>query len=108
MPLILSSTVGAVQATINWIVTGTIYTPESYYIMYGLSNDTLDQISDAIGGTANLTAMNVPYSVTITSLRPFTQYYYRIDARNSFTTTESAIQNFQTTEAGICKTALPN
>ena len=105
VPIVLSSTAGAAQATINWLVTATAYTPESYFIVYGLSNDTLDLRSDAIGGTANLTATNVAYSVTITGLRPFTRYYYRIDAHNSFTTTESAIQTLQTTEAGICKIA---
>ena len=101
MPIILSSSVGAVQVTINWIVTATAYTPEMYFIVYGLNNDTLDLRSDAVGGAANITDTNVAYSVTITGLRPFTQYYYRIDARNSFTTTESAIETFQTTEAGI-------
>ena len=99
--IILSSTVGAVQATINWIVTVTAYTPESYFIVYGLSNDTLDQRSDAVEGATNLTSTNMAYSITITGLRPFTQYYYRIDASNSFTTTETAIETFQTTEGGI-------
>lgn len=94
---------GAVQVTINWIVTATAYTPESYFIVYGLSNDTLDLRSDAVGGTTNLTATNMAYSVTVTDLRPFTQYYYRIDASNSFITTESDVQTFQTTEGGICK-----
>ena len=101
MPIILSSTVGAMQATINWIVTATAYTPESYFIVYGLRNDTLDLRSDPVEGATNLTTTNVAYSVTITGLHPFTQYYYRIDASNSFTTTESATETFQTTEGGI-------
>ena len=102
-PTILGSTVSTTQVTINWIVTVIAYTPESYFIVYGLSNDTLNLRSDAVEGVTNLTATNLAYSATITGLRPFTRYYYRIDVRNSFTTTESTIQNFQTTEAGNCK-----
>ena len=101
MPIILSSTVDAVQATINWIVTATAYTPERYFIVYGLRNDTLDLRSNPVEGATNLTTTNMAYSVTITGLRPFTQYYYRINARNSFTTTESATEMFQTTEGGM-------
>ena len=92
---------GAVQATINWIVTAIVYTPETYFIVYGLSNDTLDLRSGPIGEATNITDTNVAYSVAITGLRPFTQYYYRVDACNSFTTTESTVETFQTTEAGI-------
>lgn len=101
-PTILSSTVSTTQATISWIVVTIAYTPETYYIVYGTSNDTLDQRSNAIEGGANLTETNLAYSATITSLRPFTQFYYRIEVRNSFATIESAIQTFQTTEAGNC------
>ena len=94
---------GTTQATINWIVTTIAYTPENYFIVYGLSNNTLNLRSTAVEGVTNLTATNLAYSATITGLRPFTQYYYRIDALNTFTTTEGTIQAFRTTEAGNCK-----
>ena len=105
-PAILSSTVGTAQATISWIVTMVAYTPESYFIVYGLSNDTLNLRSTAIEGTANLTFTNLAYSATITDLRPFTQYFYLIEARNSFAATQSDIQSFQTNEAGNNHTLL--
>ena len=99
-PVILSGTARTTQATITWIATVIAYTPESYYIVYGLSNDSLNLRSMAVEGTANLTATNWAYSATITGLHPFTHYYYLIEARNSFTITQSDVQMIQTTEAG--------
>ena len=96
----MGSTAGSTEATINWLVTAIAYTPESYFIVYGLSNDTLNLRSSAVEGVMNLTASNVVYSTTVTVLHPFTHYYYKIEARNSFTTTESAIQTFETRETG--------
>ena len=100
MPTILGTTVGTTEATINWIAIAIAYTPETYFVVYGLSNDTLNQRSSAVEGARNITATNLAHSTTVTGLSPFTQYYYKIEARNSFTTTDSDIQIFQTREAG--------
>lgn len=99
-PTVLGSTAGSTVVTINWVVTAITYTPESYFIVYGLSNDTLNLRSSAVEGVMNLTATDVVHSMTVTDLLPFTQYYYKIEAHNSFSVTESAIQTFQTREAG--------
>ena len=99
-PTVLGSTAGSTVVTINWVVTAITYTPESYFIVYGLSNDTLNLRSSAVEGVMNLTVTDVVHSATIANLHPFTLYYYKIEARNSFTVTESAIQTFQTREAG--------
>ena len=99
-PTILSTTVGSTQVTISWIVTAIAYTPESYFIVYGVSNDSLSLRSSAVDGSVNLTAVNLAYSATIMGLSPFTRYYYKIEARNSFTTSESDVSNFQTNQVG--------
>jgi hypothetical protein len=52
-------------------------------------------------GSNDGTTINQAYSLTITDLEPFTQYYYAVAAHNSFTTTESSIQTFRTAEAGM-------
>ena len=100
-PTLLSSIAGQTQATISWIVTSVAYTLETYSVKYGIRIDNLDMISNGTDGSSNSTAINQAYSLTITGLEPFTQYYYAVAAYNSFTTTESAIQAFRTTEAGM-------
>ena len=96
----MSSIAGQIQATISWVVTSIAYTLESYSVIYGVSRDDLDMSSNSTDGGNNYTAINQTYSLTITGLEPFTQYYYSVIAHNSFTTTESSILTFRTTEAG--------
>ena len=88
------------QALVSWIVTSISYTSETYFIEYGRSNDTLNMRTDVVAGRGNLTSTNLAYSANITGLRPFTLYYYRVVARNSFTRSETSIQTLQTSEAG--------
>ena len=99
-PTILSSTIGTRQATITWIVTSITYTPESYAILYGVANDSLSLRSSIVEGSVNLTAMNQAYSITIMDLSPYTRYYYKIEASNSFAASESVTDTFQTNQAG--------
>ena len=99
-PTILSSTIGTRQATITWIVTSITYTPESYAILYGVANDSLSLRSSAVEGAVNLTAVNQAYSITIMDLNPYTRYYYKIEASNSFASAESDTNTFQTNQAG--------
>lgn len=89
------------QALISWLVRAIAYTPESYHIAFGLSNDALTLRSEVFSGSTNLTSTNLVYSANITNLHPFTQYYYRVIAANSFTTSQTAVEVFQTAEAGI-------
>ena len=77
------------------------YTRENYHIEYGVSSDALTMRNEALNGSTNLTSTNLLYSANLTNLRPFTQYYYRLVASNSFTTSQTAVQMFQTSEAGI-------
>ena len=86
------------EAVINWMVESIAYTLENYYVEFGLSSDTLDLRSEVVNGSSNFTSML--YSATLTGLSPFTEYYYRIVATNSFTTTRTEVQMFQTSETG--------
>ena len=89
------------QATISWVVTSVSYTLEMYSVIYGVNTDALDMRSNFTYGSGNRTDINQAYSVTISGLEPFTRYYYAVVAHNSFTTTESSILTFKTTEAGM-------
>ena len=83
------------------MVTSVAYTIETYSVKYGVSSDDLDMRSNSTDGSSNYTAINQAYSLIVTGLEPFTQYYYAVVAHNSFTTTESSILIFRTTEAGM-------
>lgn len=95
----------AMEAMLNWTVGSIAYTPENYHIEFGVSSDVLNMRSDVINGSSNLTSTNLLYSTTLTGLSPFTQYYYRIVATNSFITTRTVVEMFRTSETGIanCK-----
>lgn len=101
VPTILRSSPSSTRVLVRWIVPFVAYTPETYYIEYGRSNGTLTMRSDVINGSSDLTGTNLAYSTNITGLRPFTQYYYRLTASNSFTVSQTAVHSVQTSEAGI-------
>jgi hypothetical protein len=65
-------------------------------IKYGLSGTTMT--SQATGLTASGSVHNVG-QITLTSLMPFTTYYYQIEATNSIGTFTGAVQNFSTSSA---------
>ena len=90
----------ATSANISWLVRLISYTPENYSILYGYSNESLTFRSDAVEGTHNITASLLLYSATVGTLRPFTQYYYAVEARNRFAVSLSDIHTFYTAEAG--------
>ena len=101
VPTLLNSIAGQTQATISWIVTSIAYTLETYSVEYGIRVDDLGMTKNLLGGSNDSAAINQAYSLTITDLEPFTQYYYAVTAHNSFTSTESSIQTFRTAEAGM-------
>lgn len=101
IPTLLSSIVGQTQATISWVVTSVAYTLETYSVIYGVNIDALDMRTNFTHGSSSYTVINQAFSVTISDLEPFRQYYYAVVAHNSFTTTQSSILIFKTTEAGM-------
>lgn len=88
------------QVVVSWIVTAIVYTHENYFIEYGQNNDTLNMRSEIVTGSADLTSTNLVFLANVTGLRPFTSYYYRVVASNSFTRSETTVKTFQTSEAG--------
>ena len=95
----MSSEPGTTQTTISWIVSEIMYTPENYTIMYGSNSESVNERSQVIEGTTDITTA-MAYLATIANLEPFTLYYYKVVAQNSFDSTESITQTFQTLEAG--------
>ena len=101
VPVVERSVPDSTQAQIRWLVTSIEYTAETYQVESGVSSDALTMRSEVVNGSTNLTNTNLLYSASITGLRPFTQYHYRIVASNSYATSQTAVQMFRTTEAGI-------
>jgi len=100
-PSIQRSIPYSTEALVSWRVGKIAYTQENYHVEFGVSNDALTMRSEAVNGSSNLTSINQLYSVTLTGLDPFTQYYYTVVATNSFITAQTTVQAFQTTEAGV-------
>ena len=91
-------------ATITWIISEVTYTPESYTIIYGTTDDTLNNISDIImtrdiDNLQFITATNEIYSVTINELMINQMYYFRICAVNTINESKTDINTFITSEA---------
>ena len=52
-------------------------------------------------GNTDLSTINEMFTVNITGLLPFTEYYYIISANNSIGTTNTTVMTFTTDETGI-------
>ena len=52
-------------------------------------------------GNTDLFTFNEVFTVNISTLMPFTRYYYIISATNSIGTTNTSVMNFTTDETGI-------
>lgn len=89
------------EAVINWMVESIAYTLENYHVEFGLRSNALNMRNEAVNGSSDVTSTNLLYSTTLSGLNPFTQYYYRVVATNTFTMTQSEVQMFQTSETGI-------
>ena len=88
------------SVSISWIVTIIVYDAETYTVHYGTDNMTLvDNI--VIMGNTDLSAINEVFTVNITTLTPFTKYYYIVSASNSGRTTNTSVMTFMTNETGM-------
>ena len=92
-------------ATITWIISEVTYTPENYTVIYGTTDDTLNNTSDIImtrdiNNLQFITATNEIYSVTINGLMINQMYYFRICAVNTINESKTDINTFITSEAG--------
>ena len=71
------------SAIIQWTVSSIAYTPETYVVEYGTSQDSLDMTSDPTHSGEDITVVNQMYLVQLSNLEPVTQYYYQVVATNT-------------------------
>ena len=88
------------RATIQWTVSSIAYTPETYVVEYGTSQDSLGLTSGSQHSGPDITVTDVTYSVQLSNLEPATTYHYRVVATNTAGTNTSFIKTFMT--ALIC------
>ena len=85
------------NALIQWTVSSIAYTPETYVVEYGTSQDSLDMTSDPTHSGEDITIANVTYSVTLSDLRENTTYYVHIVATNTASrSTTTSMKRFTT------------
>ena len=91
--------------SLEWVIPYIVYTPEDYRVLYGTSQQSLDQTSDSIASASDLTATNLSYSLIIVGLQPGMQYYFQIESRNSIGSVMSEVISGVALEAGMFKSA---
>ena len=90
------------SALIQWTVSSIAYTPETYVVEYGTSQDSLDMTSDPTHSGEDITIANVTFSVTLPALRENTTYYIHIVATNTAgRSNTSSVQRFMTSLAEL-------
>ena len=82
------------------------FTPETYYVKYGISSSSLDLETTSIESGTDLTITNQIYSVDISGLTFNTTYYYQVVASNSFGSSYSTVKSFVT--VSLSKSASEN
>ena len=92
------------SAVIQWTVSSIAYTPETYVVEYGTSQDSLDMTSDPTHSGGDITIANVTYSVTLSDLKENTTYYVLVVATNTADRSNtSSVENFTTSSADLSK-----
>ena len=98
MPVVRDPITALYSVNISWIVQSIVHDTETYTVWYSTDMMTFTD-NVMIMGNTNLTAINEIFTVNISSLIPFTTYYYIILAANSVGSTSTFIMTF-TTETG--------
>ena len=90
------------SALIQWTVSSIAYTPETYVVEYGTSQNSLDMTSDPTHSGEDITIASVTYSVTLSDLRENTTYYIHIVATNTAgRSNTSSVERFMTSLADL-------
>lgn len=89
-------------AMIQWLVPAVVYTPENYTVVYGREQTSLNNSSEVVIGSGNITTTNQMYSTTLSGLESNTTYYYQVIARNSVGANSSSIQTLMTPLPSKC------
>ena len=88
------------SATVQWITSHLSYTPEQYSISYGTTRDALNQRSDVLHSSMDITSSNTSYELTLQRLAPNTVYFFQLHSLNSYGETATPLMMFTTAEAG--------
>ena len=98
---LIASKIGTTTATVEWTISKLAFTPESYVVQYGTSEESLEFTSDYVHSGKNFSIENATYQTQLSSLSPNTLYYYQVIAANTAenNSTNSPIEQF-TTENG--------
>ena len=91
------------KATITWTMNSVAYTPETYYVKYGTSQELKNQ-SVTIYGNEDITTINKSYTVQIDGLSASTQYFYQVIASNIIGMTSSDTECFIECSTERCST----
>ena len=95
------SAVSSTSATIGWTVPSIVYTPETYVVEYGTSQDRLDMSSDPQYSGPNISIGSRTYSLQLNGLRAGTLYHYQVVANNFKQISSSAAGKFTTIPLGM-------
>ena len=96
------------SAAIIFTVPNVTYTPETYFVQYGLTTSTSLNLTSVTERTrlqlvdsvhSFITAEDEDYNITITGLVIDRQYYYRVVANNTNGSVTTDVLNFTTQEA---------
>ena len=95
------------EATIEWTMDSISYTPETYYVKYGTSQELNNQ-SVIVYGSENIHTVDKHYTVQIDGLSRNTQYFYQVIANNSAGKTSSDTECFIECSTEICTVEDPD
>ena len=95
------SAVSSTSATIGWTVSSIAYTPETYVVEYGTSQDRLDMSSDPQYSGPKINIGSRTYSVQLNGLSAGTLYHYQVVANNLKQTSLSVAGKFTTIPLGM-------
>ena len=85
------------NATVTFSVSKILYTPETYFVNFnGVERDTNEKSSKPVIGSANINAVNLTYSITLTDLEENTTYNYTVTAMNCIGNTTTTVMSFKT------------
>ena len=88
------------SAIIQWTVSYISYSPETYVVKYGTSQDTLIQNSTPTFSGDDITITNMTYSIKLSHLKEDTTYYVQVVATNTAQRSSvSSVKQFRTLES---------
>ena len=82
-------TLGDDSTTIQFTVSSLTYDPETYIVQYGTSMGNLNQMSSMETSGTDLDRTSFTLTIALMNLVPSTEYFYRVVATNSDSSTET-------------------